>query len=111
MHINAIESGAYRAFNKITEYKNTKVDDTSIFKAAEKKAKKEDDKTAITIMLEDFSEKVKGTNGEDKSNISKDDVKLSFWDKVREFFGFLGCKIKDKNVVKCSSKGCKYIEE
>ena len=80
--INAVNSGAYRAFNKITDFANEKPENTSIFNAAEKKAEKEDDKTAITIMLEDFSEKLKGTNGKDKSNLSNSFPKTTETDDV-----------------------------
>ncbi len=77
------------------QYEWQKTDDTSIIDLAQKKADKTENKSAITIALEDFTSTTTGFNGSNSSNIDSDDAKLNLFDKIASFFGF-----KNDNIFK-----------
>ena len=92
------DSSAYqvlRGIHKADPYFIENCTDPSIMELAEDKAQDTQDKSAITIALEDFAEATNGFNGSNSSNIVPEDVKSGVFDKVLGFFG-----IKSDNIFK-----------
>ena len=73
-----------RGINKATKLKG---DDSSIIDLADKSAENKENKTGITVALEDFSEKFKSFHGQNISNINSKDCKKSIFQNIKEFFG------------------------
>ena len=69
--------------------------DTSVIELAQSKANYSDNKSAITVALEDFSEATTGFNGQNVSNVNLDDSELTFFEKLASFFG-----VKNDNIFK-----------
>ena len=106
---NNHENNAYKIFRGINnadvEYDWQKTDDTSIIDLAQQKADKTENKSAITIALEDFTNIVTGFNGANYTNIDKNDTKTS----LMEFFANLFGK-KTDNMFK-SKTGKEIVDE
>lgn len=85
------DNSAYQILRGIkkadVKYDWQKTDDTSIIDLAEEKANSTENKSAITIALEDFTKTTQGFNGSNSSNINSEDVQLSFFEKIASFFG------------------------
>lgn len=103
------DAGAFQIFRGIkkadVKYDFQKTDDTSIMDLAAQKAEDEDNKSAITIALEDFSKTTTGFHGSNSSNIVEKDTKKGFFTKIAEFFGK-----KDDNIFK-SEEGQKLVKD
>lgn len=69
------------------EYDFQKTTDTTIIDFAQTKADKTENKSAITVALEDFTRTTNGFNGSSSSNIVESDTELSFFEKIGSFFG------------------------
>ncbi len=85
------DNGAYQILRGIKKahikYDWQKTDDTSIIDLAQKKADETENKSAITIALEDFTKTTQGFNGFNSSNIDSEDTKLSFFENIASIFG------------------------
>ena len=102
------DSSAYqvlRGIHKADPYFIENCTDPSIMELAEDKAQDTQDKSAITIALEDFAEATKGFNGSNSSNIVPEDVKTGIFGKIGEFFG-----MENDNIFK-SEDGQKLVED
>ena len=79
------DNSAYQILRGIKKadvrYDWQKTDDTSIIDLAEEKANSTENKSAITVALEDFTKTTHGFNGSNSSNINSEDVQLSFFEK------------------------------
>lgn len=83
------DAGAYQILRGINKADSKYEDntDTSIMDLADKKADKEENKSGITVALEDFSKTTNGFNGSNSSNIVAEDTEKDFFEKAAEFFG------------------------
>ncbi len=85
------DSGAYQIMRGINKADKTlwteEQEDTSIMELADKKAQNTENKSGITVALEDFAKTTTGFHGSNSSNIVSDDTDLTFFEKVGEFFG------------------------
>lgn len=77
------KSGAYQMFRGINKAVNNSYTadkkDTEIADLADKKAQGTDDKSAITVALEDFTDAMSGLNGYSSSNLDSDDTKTGLF--------------------------------
>lgn len=80
---------AFKAFRGLSQA-TVQSDNTSasIMDMAENAASSQENKSALTVTLEDFNEKLNSLNGQDRSNLSKDDTKKGMFTKIGEFLGF-----------------------
>ena len=103
IHRQSAVSTFMRGINKATEYKT---DDTSIIDLADNSAQNKENKTSVTIALEDFSDKFKSFHGQNTSNITAKDCQKSFLQNVKEFFG-----AKPSTNIYESQQGQELLEE
>lgn len=85
---NATAYEIFRGINKADKksYTNSQ-QDTSVMTYANEVAQDKDNKTGITVALEDFADKTTGFHGLNNSCIVEDNTKKGFFQKVKEFFG------------------------
>lgn len=77
-----------RGINKaFVEYDWQKTDDTSIMDLAAQKANETENKSPLTIALEDFAQTTKGFDGSDKSCITPKDTQLTIFESFASIFG------------------------
>lgn len=85
------DSGAYQIMRGINKADKTfwteEQKDTSIMDLADKKAQNTENKSGITVALEDFAKTTTGFHGSNSSNITPDDTDLTFFEKIGQFFG------------------------
>ena len=77
------KSGAYQMLRGVNEAVSTTYSsdksDTEIADLADKKAQNEDDKSGITVALEDFTDAMSGLHGYSSSNLDSSDTKTGFF--------------------------------
>lgn len=103
------DAGAYQILRGVkkadVKYDWQKTDDTSIIDLASEKAQGQQNKSAITVALEDFSKATTGFHGSNSSNVNADDSKPGFFRSVAAFFG-----CKDDNIYR-SEQGREIIDK
>ena len=69
-----------RVFSKLANSYDTKQEDTTVAKYSDKAAESQEDKSGITVALEDFSEKIPNSfHGYNSTNITAKDAKKKFF--------------------------------
>ena len=103
------DNSAYQIFRGLNKahikYEWQETDDTSIMNLASKKAEKSENKSEITVALEDFMELAPRFNGYNSTNITAQNVEDNLGDRIAKFFG-----IKNDNIFK-SEEGKDLVSE
>ena len=85
------DSGAYQIMRGINRADDTlwteEEKDTSIMDLADKKAQGIENKSGLTVALEDFAKTTSGFHGSNSSNIIPEDTEATFFEKIGQFFG------------------------